>query len=553
MPFAFHRRRHSSQWVVRAAGLLLAVVCAAGMAAPAPAQTLGPFGIFRNKAASPDTQNMQYLGVQWSTRLLRPLEPSWWVDADNTLSLQCSAGVQQIFTLSTAPDTTLDAHFPTDLPAWADSVNRVVERYDGDGFMDMAGLACPTHYWHIEAEDTFWKDSIDEYLTYLAITRAAILAADPSAKIITMGLSSSQTWNAAWYAGTVDLFPPTQGIPYDQLQGWMIRTQRLINEGAYDIIDIHCYETHNVLAGKMAWLRSIMPPDKEVWALESGAPFWSRRQGYTDTLNSQATVELYAEALCNGVKAVACGYLTPSPGNYDYTDQFINVALTRWTTYPNLQTKPAYEAYSQLTEKLGGFTAAVDMSDRTGSDETKYLYDMRFTTPRGVVDIVWSPSSSRSITLPIAGSRAKITYLIERAGQTKSQAQVSYVTVTNGFATITVTSDPVFIEADAPLAAGADGPGSVVGLAPLRLTSSREGSSVDFALRGAEGQVLLEVFDVTGARRAALTETAATDGTLHVTWDLAGRDGAPTAPGVYFVAATDARARRVHSRVLVLR
>lgn len=533
-------------------------LCVSALAAalPALAEVPGVFGVFRNRAASPDPVQMQYIGAEWSTRLLRPLEPAWWYDADNTLTLQCGAGMQQIFTLSTAPDSVLDAHFPTDLPAWADSVGRVVERYDGDGFMDMPGLTCPNHYWHIEAEDTFWKDSIDQYLTYLAVTRAAILAADPTAKVITMGLSSAQTWNAAYYAGTVHLYPPTQGIPYDQLQSWMGRTQRLLTEGAYDILDIHMYETHNVIAGKLAWLRSLMPPGREIWACESGAPFYTRRQGYTDTLNSQAEVALYAEALANGMGAVAFGFLPPSPGNFDNTEQFINASMTRWNPYPtNAQPKPAYEAYSQLTEKLGGFTSAVDLSDRSGSDETQNLYDMRFTTPHGVVDVVWSPGGTRTIQLPVAAPYAKVTKLVERAGQTKAQAQVITYGVLGGVVTLSVTNDPVFVEASGTLASGLGDPGVVADPTRIALALSRTPTAVDVRCTGASGAVGVTVSDVRGARVGAMRGTAGADGVAELRWDLTGAGGGTgrVAPGVYFLAASDARGRRGTSRVMVLR
>ena len=545
-------RRHECHRRVIVLFALAVAIALATVAPAAMAQSTLPFGVFRNNAAAPDGAKMQYIGAQWTNRLVRPLDPAWWNDADNTITLQCANSMFEMLTFSTAPDSTLDANFPPDLAAWSDSVSRVVERYDGDGYLDMPNLTCPNHYWHVEAEDTFWKGTIDEYLTYLAVTRAAILAADPTAKVITLGLSSAQTWNAAYYTGFVSLYPPTQGIPYDQLQGWLISTQRMITEGSYDILDIHSYETHNVVAGKLAWLRSILPPGREIWALEGGAPFYTRRQGYTDTLNSQGTVEWYAECLANGMGRVADGYLGPSPGNFDYTEQFINVSLTRWNPYPLvIQTKPAYEAYAQLTDKLEGFTSAADLSNRSGADETLNLYDMRFQTPRGVVDVVWTPTGTRTLAIPVVGTSAKVTHLIERAGQTKAQAVVNYLPLSGGVVTLSVNSDPVFVEGSTQ-AAGLPGPGDTSGMATLAMRLTHRAHGVDLRCEGASGAVSVTVSDVRGAHLHALRVTLLGDGVAEATWDYAGGHGQTVAPGVYFLAATDARGRRGVVRVLTL-
>ncbi len=530
-------------------GGVLAVVAVALAAVAQPSLAGQQFGVFRSRTTLPDAPRLQYLGAKWTYRLVRPLEARWWSFADSTIALQCNAGLQQYTTFTAAPDTFLNAYIPSSLPAWADSVSRVVERYDGDGFMDMPNLLCPNHYWHIEAEDSFWKGTIDEYLAYLAVTRAAILSADPAAKVITMGLSSSRTWNAAYNAGFIKLYPPTQGLPYNVVQPWSFDTQRLINEGAYDILDVHSYETHNVVAGKLAWIRSLMPEPREIWAMEGGAPFLSRAQGYTDTLGAQATVQWLAECAANGVSQVADAYHPPTAGNFDYTDQFINVSLTRWNPYPMADPKPSFEAYSQVTEKLAGFTSAADMSDRTGVDERYYLYDMRFQTPRGPVDIVWAPTGTRSVSIPATGV-VRITSVVTEGGKTKQDATVTYLTPTDGFVTLNVTNAPLFVEGGSTSALPRHQ--EVSDVRPLAIQQSRTAAGVELRCNSSGRPVEMQVLDVRGGRIRQLVVAPVGDGTSLAVWNCRDARGGPVARGVYFVTAREAGGRQATARLLFL-
>lgn len=87
---------------------------------------------------------------------------------------------------------------PCDPEAYKRFVKALVERYDGDGSEDMAGLVYPIKYWEVINEPemvgtgTFFKGDpqTSDYLEVLEATHDAIKAADPGAKVLNGGIAS---------------------------------------------------------------------------------------------------------------------------------------------------------------------------------------------------------------------------------------------------------------------------------------------------------------------------------------------------------------------------
>lgn len=95
---------------------------------------------------------------------------------------------------------------PCDIEAYASFVEKVVERYDGDGVDDMPGLKTPIKYWEIMNEPEmqggkpggagedlkFFVGTPQEYLAILKASYGAVKKADSGAKVAHAGMAGMQ-------------------------------------------------------------------------------------------------------------------------------------------------------------------------------------------------------------------------------------------------------------------------------------------------------------------------------------------------------------------------
>ncbi len=558
-PEGLRRLMRSPSW---RGWFLAAVFFAPAPALVAPAGAGEPvFGTSQNfvSLTGVDSARIVYLGSNWTYRMLSPLGQSWRFDGDRAVKGTCGAGMQVVFTLTAAPHGTLFSSMPANISAWTDSVARIVERYDGDGYRDMPGLTCPVHYWHREEEDTFWHDTIDHYLAFLALTRAVILSVDPTAQVVTMGLSSDPAWSAACYAGFVKTRPPHGLMPLESLTYYSVGARRILAEGSYDIVDVHSYEVQPIIRGKMAWIRSLMAdPTKPIWCFEGGGPYETRNEGYTDTLNAVQVVCGFTEAFANGVARYSQLFIPASPGRWDYYEAAINSALIRRVDDSTYAAKPGYATYRLLTQTLAGWTSAADVSVRDAADETGNLYDMRFQTPRGPVDVVWSPSGARSIRIPANTPYVKITHIVTAAGVTAASAKVEYVSVSKGLATLTAVPEPFFAEGSTTMfPAGSSGgelraePAFDLRLTPL---PARDLVRFSWIRGGTTGTPRVLILSATGQTvRSRLAATGSVKDATELVWDLTDDAGRAVPSGVYFAAVAIAPGSRTIRRIPVVR
>lgn len=114
---------------------------------------------------------------------------------------------------------------PCDFNAYANFVEKAVERYDGDGEDDMPGLKIPIKYWEIMNEPEmqggnvggagedlkFFVGSSQEYLEILKKSYAAIKKADSGSKVAHAGMAGMQQnfqdfWNPIFSGGAGSYF-----------------------------------------------------------------------------------------------------------------------------------------------------------------------------------------------------------------------------------------------------------------------------------------------------------------------------------------------------------
>lgn len=114
---------------------------------------------------------------------------------------------------------------PCDMNAYIEFLQRVVERYDGDGTNDMPDLDVPIKYWEVMNEPSmqggstggmgeelkFFVGTSEEYLDILKASYEVIKEADPEAKVVQGGMAGMQSdflefWTPILEAGGGDYF-----------------------------------------------------------------------------------------------------------------------------------------------------------------------------------------------------------------------------------------------------------------------------------------------------------------------------------------------------------
>ncbi|MFH0861445.1 MAG: hypothetical protein V1875_00300 [Candidatus Altiarchaeota archaeon] len=102
---------------------------------------------------------------------------------------------------------------PCDMEAYSSFVQRLVERYDGDGIDDMPGLTQPITHWEIGNEPvlrsdelTFFKGSPQEYAQILKASYISVKAACPDCMVVQGGMEGidprfASYWDQVFKAG----------------------------------------------------------------------------------------------------------------------------------------------------------------------------------------------------------------------------------------------------------------------------------------------------------------------------------------------------------------
>ncbi len=531
-----------------------------------------PFGLSELHTTSNNTDTLQTnpLCAGWTWHHVYPLAKDskgkdWRLNTDNLLLVTQATGLELVLTLWSAKTYNGKSYFPTDTTAWKDSVSAVVERYDGDGTKDYSKLTMPVKYWHVEEELSWWGSTWTQYSQYLGLTRRAILAADPTAKVICAGLDSNQLWGCGARAGYIKL-PASTTLTYSRtaLDRYEAKIDTVLKGGFYDIVDMHSYEQASILKGKCDYVRSHMyNPSLPIWSIEAGAPFYSRAQGYTDTLQAQMVVRGFCEALAVGMPrytTVLYQYPTNSAWNSEpWTNLSILGGQTAFTY------KPAYYTYQQMTQMLGGYTSVSDLTQRT-STEDRDVFHVRFVKNGAPIDIYWCDRDT-VFAVPVTATAARITHILTVAGQTVANARIETRNAVNGVVTLTIGRDPVYVEStsDGSLPAGsgkgdvsdqsiAQTPNAHAGapLEPARLDAGMQPSRgpVTLRLRGSltewSDAVTVRAFAADGRAVATLSTTRAAL-QAGVMWGESLR-----APGIYWLDVRDAHAHRLTAKLVRL-
>jgi len=371
------------------------------------------------------------LGANWVHYTLFPMIDDWTTlvtNADDIVSQAQSRGLDVVFDVSsTENSTSLDAYWPPmsmDSTRWDQTLYRLARRYSlGNSAPNstMSGLTSSVKWWHVEEESSFWPPdttSIDpcgcNYVLEMMHARTAILAGNPSAKFVLIGLASKPLQSAAYRERREYLTPrdDQNGLidTTDVSDAWMVRTTNWLSADGgfgdgeccramilslpladtvstdplvapryesywYDAADFHSYDRAPILDAEADWVgfhQSARPSAgttlnlrRALWCEEMGGPAFSTvapdkffHRAYTDSMNSGWVWSAMSQALASNVQRVAWELL-PAGGQFVADSVYTFGALLCDTCGLALK-KPSFYSYQTVRDLLHGYSSTIE-------------------------------------------------------------------------------------------------------------------------------------------------------------------------------------------------
>ena len=282
--------------------------------------------------------------------------------ADRYFEVLTAAGVEMVAVIGPWPGIQTanytSSYPPEDMDAYIEFVERIVERYDGDGeddaFEGMTGVTA----WEIDNEpdlhnrvkprgdkrgiDPATFQTADEYAAVFLATAAAIRRADPDALILSAGMYNVRAPAGEAY---LEAFLSTEGVME-----------------AIDGLALHCYSDDNsleALTQTMA-IGARMAPGKPLWITETGVASSGKHRWQSEDWQAQMVVAMHAAALIGGVERLFWHTLADPPsrgGGRSMPFAHHSLMQTNHSTWedgdsPARLNKPAGEAYRRLSAHL---------------------------------------------------------------------------------------------------------------------------------------------------------------------------------------------------------
>lgn len=414
-------------------------------------------------------------GVRWTREelpwdLIEPNDDDFRTIYDESLAEAATQGFGIIGMLLTTPawarDGACRASFwcpPASVAEYAEFAAWMVERYDGDGRDDAPGSprVAAWQIWNEPNDTALWPDLAGgpgarklRYGQLLVAAYAAIKAADPTASVL---IGGTYIYDGSCAGGVCD------GFNFLNADGGVFRQVPAARQ-AFDIFAVHPYipdrrpDDPNIprvitVEGRLrtarAWLNeaSVSRPDAPIWVTEIGwctSPPGACPGGATISEAQQARYLARAMVIAQQTGVQHTSWFQFEDAFDDPDRLWANAAIVRQfdgATYP---LKPAYSAYQTLATQLAGATPTGTGPLHThvydpanpyqGSSGT---YDYRYTRGAAVIDVLWRPTDSLQVRLPVAAG-ASVT-------QVALNGAPSPLTVSGGAVSLTIGEDPILV------------------------------------------------------------------------------------------------------------
>lgn len=349
-------------------------------------------------------------------------------------------------------------YIPKDMDWFPESLQKLVERYDGDGIDDAPGSPV-VDVWEIDNElDLAWKDTPENYALLLKKSYIAIKKANPNAKVAIAGIGDQGENNEGFRKYYIRIFKELDRIkdrPEDRY---------------FDIISFHLYRPYNAkvkesIAEIKEQLTKFGYNNAPIWITEtadfSGRPSFIEPREILGPVSyrsekEQASllIKRYVYPLANGVKKIFWGGLTESSG---FIKEKVNSVWDNIGLINNPKNdgeshkKLSYYTYKKMVEVLEGS----DWDNIETVQESDGIYIYKFTKQEKPIWVAWNDNQESKkvmLTLDKDAESVKITEAVPKYETGKgitdydTAFEMETKTIREGQLTIGLTDKPVFIE-----------------------------------------------------------------------------------------------------------
>ncbi len=336
------------------------------------------------------------------------------------------------------------------LPEYAQFVQAIVERYDGDGVDDAPGSPV-VHLWEFYNEPDFytaddmrygWGPSGAQYAQMLKTVYPAVKAANPQAQVVFGGVAYE------WFSDEGGLFSRS-----------FLDDAFAAGAGDYfDVMNIHCYPFPNNcmrwargnssgLVEKIQAVRDKMAQygfSKPIILTETGWHSSSNHDGFAsnDDIQGRRLVQLLTQALAYDMKVIIWWTLknpqSPDPAapGYPYDSGLV-------TYDPTPEKKPAFTVYRTLVERVGR-AKLLRVISPAWSDNNLEAYRFRDSTTNKVFYVAWLNPIETQQSHPLVVPAWRVT-VYDKHNVEQGVIHDADDGVRDARVTIPVSGDPLYI------------------------------------------------------------------------------------------------------------
>ncbi len=429
-------------------------------AAPLVPQTL--FGVQMygdTRATSPyfdslkDSQASWYRNeISWSAVEPVNTDPNQfrWGHVDHVVGAATDGGINMVLTIGYVPNWAADVpgrpNGPIDpiyMGEFAEFVQALVERYDGDGFADIPGGTKVTHFEFFNEPDRVpeggarsgWGEEPEAYAQMLSFVYPAVKAANPGAQVLFGGIAYD------WF---VD-----QGGPYvsEFLDG-------VLQEGGgayFDIMNFHGYPpfaANWAPQGPGIYEKTVAIQNKLLqYGLQK--PFFITESGMhsnndvglplTEELQARYVVQLYTEGVAANVQTLIWFMLYDPPDWYPFKNGLV-------TAEESPKNKLAFDAYRVAVRMMEDMRSFGVLSAAETGNAKMQAYRLRNDAALHTLYVAWmNPvDSSETANLRILASRATVSDIYGNEKIISDGDDGS----TDNHVTVGVSAQPVYVSVE---------------------------------------------------------------------------------------------------------
>ena len=360
----------------------------------------------------------------------------------------------------------------SNLAAYVSFVRAAVERYDGDGTNDVApGVS--VKYWQVGNEIPEWISlgrTEDQYVSFYRSVRAAILASDPSAKVVLIA-STTGNYIPSFFTNIIEQLAPKKEFDAVDLHHWQDYTDWKMDVLPYlrdrlnllGMTNAQIWSCENATWSGMADYLPTQTQEQQAESLVKRC-VWNRANGLDKLFWSQL-VDGYMFQGSGGSMFNSLGVISDGQGGGDTTNEFDVARLS-------------YFAYQLLAAKTDNAVARQKGVVSGVHDETNtYAYAYERLSDTGGVYVVWNQVGTRTVTLPVTGGVYYVRDMITDSSGRPLYEETKKPSL--GGISLTLSSHPLLVQRDTD--ADADGLASLhelsIGTDPNKADTDGDGAS----------------------------------------------------------------------------